>query len=169
MNRNRTAMWLLTYVSLVLACSIAVMGFACNWELDVYRTLAEAQVGYDTYWRTIVTLHEQHVGSEQYYAQAEAIATRLYNVGKSTTALMVEYKKLGDPAVKAKIDAAVRDLLTLVASLVQLAEGLGVKPSGGTVSPTAMAQFEERTSPKLQRIDADLGEIESLRETEATR
>jgi hypothetical protein len=164
-------------VLFLFAVLLFIFQTACNWELTAYRIIAEAQVGYDTYWRTIVELHAQGAGSEAYYAQAEAVATRLFNLGKSATQLMVEYKKIGDPATKAKINAAIRELPTLVASLVQFAEGLRprpAKPAGKLGAPyphdaVSVAKFERRTLPKLQRIDADLGEIEALQNTEAAR
>ena len=147
-----------------LALAVALLIFtaaACNWELNAYRALATAQVSYEQYWKTVVALHEQGVADAAYYAKAEDVAKRIFNLGQSTTTLIVEYKKLRDPAIKARIDAAILELPILLAALSQFARG--IKPAAdGKYDRARGEEFIARTAPFLCRADDAVHLIESL-------
>jgi len=156
---------------LVLLCFSMTLS-SCNWELDAYRALAVAQTSYEAYWRTVVTLYEQGVADEAYYKKAEDVANRIFNLGKGTTSLMVEYQKLRQAkdsqagAMRAKIDAAVRELPGLLLALGQFAKG--IKPAAnGKYLPEDLRGFMTATQPKLDRASYDIAIIERLQE--ATR
>jgi hypothetical protein len=143
----------LALVALALCCALTLT--ACNWELTVYRVLAVAQTEYDSYWRAVATLHEQGAVPDADYVRAKAIADRIYTLGKNTTALMVSYKKITDPAVKDKINAAIAELPGLTAALLAL-----VTSFGGTAHP--QPQLVEGARPYLVHIERDLADVEVL-------
>jgi hypothetical protein len=139
---------------------------ACNWELNVYRVLSEAQVGYDSYFRAAVELHEKHVMDDATYAKAKDVAQRIYDLGHSGTAMMVTYQKLKAPELRAKIDAAVAELPALIAELFQLVEAFKPKPAAATPDDDYLVRemaFRVEHDRLLSQIDNDLTTIETLR------
>lgn len=147
----------LTALVLLLFISLA----ACNWELNVYRVLATTQAGYETYFRSVVELHDAGLVTDASYARAKGISERIYALGKNTTALMVSYQQIKTAEGKAKISAAVLELPRLVAELAGIASAFG--KTSGVVPPAALViEFENHTRPKLERMEADLALVEAL-------
>lgn len=161
-RKNRNTNLALRMLVAVLLVSVCVGMVACNWELDTYRALATAQVSYKTYYTSVVTLHDQGSVSDEYFAEAKSIATRIFNDGQSASGLMVEYEKLKDPATKDKISAIIAELPTLLADLAQFAKGVTPTKSNPVPSAATVARFELRSRGKLDRIKADLDSLEAL-------
>ena len=131
---------------------------ACNWERNAYRTLATAQITYDKAYSTIAELCARGQASTEYCAGARGIAQRIYDLGKSTTTLLVFYQQTKDADVKQKILAAVAELPGLLAELERFARG--VKPGG---DDAAAATFLDESAPLLEKIDAHLKVLEAAR------
>lgn len=142
----------LALVSVLLVFCIIAQG--CGWELATYRTLNEAQVGYEGYYGEVVKMHEQGQVSDALYAKAKDVAQRIYDLGQGASQMMVAYEQIKDPAIKSKIDAAIAELPGLISTLVQIRNG---------VSPSSSVKQAKKEFASLNRIERDLDAIETLR------
>lgn len=150
-----------------LAALLCVALAGCNWELNVYRTLAEAQIGYQKYFTVVVQLHDAGAITDAGYERAKDITDRIATLGRSTTALLISYRNVKDAATKSKIDAAIAEIPALVADLVAISGAVGppAPPSntGGNGGPLGGAELEVRSRRLLECLSQKLAAVEALR------
>jgi len=144
---------------LALLLVVPLLLTACNWELGVYRTLAITQVNYEKFYAAAVELHLRGQSTVAQYEQAKLTGNRIYNLGKSCTAMMVSYRTIKDDATKRRIDSAIAELPKLVAELLRLIEAIRGRPAAAPATEEEQWQLQRM----LIRVGEELDALDELR------